>query len=86
VVDPVNPVILLVKLPLLVPSNVLVLNATVAPVLVLQQIPLAVTGDPPSALMLPPDVAVVLVMAETAEVVSVGSVACAEVVKIISEP
>jgi hypothetical protein len=58
----------------------------VAPVLVLQQIPLAVTAEPPSALILPPDVAVVMAIAEIAVVLSIGIVAEAVVVSINSEP
>ena len=71
--DPVSPVKLLTKLPVPVPFTVLVLNATVAvPELVLQHTPLAVTGEPPSTLILPPDAALVGVMAEMAAVVRVG--------------
>ena len=58
----------------------------VAPELVLQQTPLDVTAEPPSALILPPDVAVVMAMADAAEVESVGMVAGTEVVKVNSVP
>ena len=77
---------LLVKLPVPVPSAVLVLNEVVAPELVLQQTPLAVTADPPSALTTPPDEADEAVIAEIAVVVKAGIVAEAEVVNINSEP
>jgi hypothetical protein len=80
VVETVNPVILLVKTPVPVPSDVLVLNATVAPELVLQQTPRAVTAEPPSVDIFPPEDAVVLVIEEIAVVVSVGIFACAVVV------
>jgi hypothetical protein len=50
----------------------------VGPVFVLQQTPLAVTGDPPSAVIVPPDIAVVDVIEETVVVESVAS--CDEVV------
>ena len=54
----VKPVMLLVKTPVPVPSTVLVVNAVVGLVLVLQQIPLAVmVAPPPSDVMFPPDVA-----------------------------
>ena len=51
---------------------------SVGPVFVLQQTPLAVTGDPPSAVIVPPDIAVVDVIEETVVVESVAS--CDEVV------
>jgi len=82
----VSPVILLVKLPVPDPSTVLVLNATVAPELVLQQTPRAVTAEPPSPLIVPPDEADDAVIAAIAVVVRLGIVAAAEVVKINSEP
>ena len=66
---------LLVNDPLPVPSTVLVVNAIVGLAVVLQQIPLAVMVAPPSEVMFPPDVAVVVVMLETTVVVSVGKVA-----------
>ena len=58
-----------------VPSDVLVLNAIVAPELVLQQTPRAVTVEPPSAETFPPDDAVVPVIVEIVVVVNVGIVA-----------
>jgi hypothetical protein len=66
-----NPIRLLVKLPVPVPSVVLELS-TVGPVVVAQQIPLAVTLPPPSATILPPETADVKVIEETASVVRVG--------------
>jgi hypothetical protein len=42
-------------------------------VFVFQQIPLTVTGDPPSDVIVPPLEAVVLVIEETAVVVRVGN-------------
>ena len=54
----VNPVIELVNTPVPEPSEVLVLNAIVGPVVVLQHTPRAVTdAPPPSAVTFPPDVA-----------------------------
>ncbi len=66
---------LLLKLPLPVPSLVLVLNETVGFWLVLQTTPRATMLPPPSLVMLPPLLAVVAVMAEAAVVVSVGKFA-----------
>lgn len=82
----VKPVIALVKLPIPVPSVVLVDKAMVGFAVVLQQTPRAVTVAPPSLLMLPPLVAVVLVMAVTAVVVIVGIVLVDVVVKTLSPP
>jgi hypothetical protein len=62
---------LLVKLPVPVPFVVwepLIRGSAE----VLQHIPRAVTGEPPSDVILPPDVAVVVVIPETAVVVIVG--------------
>ena len=70
----VNPVMLLVNVPVPVPSTVLVVNAIVGLALVLQQIPLAVMVAPPSEVMFPPDVAVVVVMLLIVFVVTVGIV------------
>ena len=70
----VNPVILLVNVPVPVPSTVLVVNAVVGLTLVLQQIPLAVMVAPPSEVMFPPDVAVVLVRFVGVIVVRIGVV------------
>jgi hypothetical protein len=62
---------------------VLVLNAIVGSADVLQQTPRAVTDAPPSLVILPPLVAVVLVIEDAAVVVSVG---IEVVVKLISSP
>jgi hypothetical protein len=53
-----SPVILLVKEPVPVPSEVLEAEGTVGFDEVLQTMPLAVIGEPPSAVMFPPLVAV----------------------------
>ena len=71
----VKPVMLLVKLPVPVPLTVLVTNAVVGLALVLQHIPLAVMVAPPSDVMFPPDVAVIVVMLLIAFVVTVGILA-----------
>ena len=84
--EAVSPLILLVKLPIPAPSDVLVLNAIVAPELVLQQTPRAVTAEPPSVVTLPPETAVVVLIEEIAAVVKAGMVACAVVVNDNSEP
>ncbi len=60
------------KEPIPVPSDVLVVKAMVGFVLVDQTTPLAVMVAPPSAVMLPPEVAEVVVIAVMAMVVSVG--------------
>ena len=72
VVFAVNPVMLLVNAPVPVPSTVLVANAIVGLAVVLQQIPLAVMVAPPSEVMFPPLVAVVVVMPLIVFVVTVG--------------
>jgi hypothetical protein len=67
----VNPVILLVKLP--VPLLSLVFEpVTRGFVAVPQQTPLAVTSAPPSEVTFPPDAAVVVVILLIAVVVTVG--------------
>jgi len=63
---------LLINVPVPVPSEVIVVKATVGPVVVLQQIPRAVTGAPPSEAMFPPEVAVELPIVLADVVVSVG--------------
>jgi hypothetical protein len=78
-----NPVILLVNIPIPVPSNVL-LSAIVGLVAVLQHTPRTLTVAPPSEVILPPLVAVVPVMAVAAVVVIVA--ALAEDVNEISVP
>ncbi|MBK7306483.1 MAG: hypothetical protein IPI88_05210 [Chitinophagaceae bacterium] len=67
----VSPVIALVKIPGPEPS-VVWLPVTCGFAVVDQQTPRAVTGVPPSAVTLPPAVAVVAVMAVIAEVRTVG--------------
>ena len=69
-----NPVNELVKLPIPIPSAVL-LSAVVGDVVVLQHIPLVVMALPPSAVMFPPEVAETEVIAVMAVVVRVGKVA-----------
>ena len=81
----VNPVIELVNIPVPVLSVVLVLNAVVGPVVVLQHTPRAVTVAPPSLVIFPPLVAVVCVVADAAVVVRTGIVDAVEV-KLISFP
>ena len=65
---PVSPVIALMKVPIPVPSVVWLL-AIVGLLEVLQQTPLALIVEPPSDEILPPEVAVVMVMAVAAVVV-----------------
>jgi hypothetical protein len=60
------------KIPEPVPSVVLA-SATVGPVVVLQQTPLAVTFPPPLSVIFPPDEAVVKVTDKTSVVVNVGT-------------
>ena len=69
-----------------VPSVVLVDKAMVGFAAVLQQTPRTVTGAPPSVLIAPPLVAVVLVIAVTAVVVIVGMVQVDAVVNTESPP
>ena len=66
---------LLVNVPVPAPSIVLVVNAVVGLAVVLQQIPLIVMVAPPSEVMLPPDVAVEVVILLNAFVVSVAIIA-----------
>jgi len=67
-----KPVILLAKLPFAAPS--LVCEPAIEGLCeVFQHIPLPVTADPPFEVIFPPDFAVVLVMAETAAVVMIGT-------------
>ncbi len=80
----VRPVILLVKLPLPVPS-VVCEPASVGLGLVPQHTPLAVTVPPPSAVTLPPDTADIAVIEVTDAVVTVGGVE-ALVVNVTSFP
>ncbi len=69
----VSPVRLLVNAPVPVPSVVLVLNEVVGFADVLQHTPRAVTDAPPSLVILPPLVAVELVIEDDAVVESVGA-------------
>ena len=85
-VNAVSPVILLANVPAPVPSEVLVVRAIVGPDVVPQHTPRAVTVAPPSEVMFPPPVAVVVVMALAAVVLSVGNTGFAPVVKFISFP
>ena len=78
-----KPVISLVNVPVPVPSLVL-LSAVVGLAVVDQHTPLAVTGDPPSDVTFPPEVAVVAVTFVTAVVVTVAPIA--SVVKVTSFP
>ncbi len=61
------------KDPVPIPFEVLVVSAIVGLVVVDQTMPLAVMEDPPSAVMLPPDVAEVVVIEAIPVVVSVGT-------------
>ena len=63
----------LVNMPVLLPSVVLVAKAMVGLAVVLQQTPRAVTVAPPSATTLPPPDAVVIVTADIELVVTVAS-------------
>ena len=74
------------NVPAPVPSEVLVLRATVGFALVLQHTPLAVTVDPPSEVTFPPLVAVDDEVAEVVSVVTVGKVIVGDVVKVSSAP
>ena len=65
----VKLVIALVKIPVPVPS-VVILFAVVGPVVVLQQTPLSVTADPPSDVIFPPLTAEVEVMEDIGVVVN----------------
>ena len=87
--DAASPVRLLVKAPVPVPLDVLVLNDMVGPEEVPQHTPLAVIVEPPSEVVTPPETAVV----EPIEVIAlvnrtgtVGVVTGAEVVNVTSFP
>jgi hypothetical protein len=85
VVFAVKLVILLVKIPVPVPSVVLLL-AVVGLEEVPQHTPLAVTVAPPSEVTFPPLVAVVDDVAVVVPVVTVGGTAAAGVVNVTSPP
>ena len=68
----VKPVNTDVKEPVPEPSVVLVVRAMVGLILVDQTTPLSIMDAPPTAVILPPDVAEVVVIAVMAVVVSVG--------------
>jgi len=70
----VKPVILLVNSPAPVPSTVLVVSDIVGLAVVLQHTPLDVTVEPPSDVMFPPDVAVVVERFIGVKVVRIGVV------------
>ena len=84
----VSPVILLVNEPVPVPSDVFVESDTSRHVLdkVFHTTPLAVIGEPPSAVMFPPLTAVVVVMEPAATVAARVAKEPADVVKLISVP
>ena len=73
-----NPERILVKLPVPVPSVVLLL-LIVGFDAVAQQTPLAVIDPPPSSVILPPDTALIEVIDETVVVVRIACTTCAEV-------
>ena len=76
----------LVKVPIPVPSIVLVNKAMVGFAVVLQQTPRDVTAAPPSVLIVPPLLAVVFVIDDMAVVVMVGMVEVDALVKTESPP
>ena len=80
----VNPVIVLAKLPVGVPSVVLV-SEIVGLAIVLQHIPLCVTVAPPLLVILPPDTAEV-VFSELITVVAIVGTTTAVVVNCTSLP
>jgi hypothetical protein len=80
-----SPVILLVKEPVPVPSDVFVESDTFRVNEVFQTTPLAVIGEPPSAVMFPPLTAVEVVTEPAATVVRVAKEP-ADVVKLICVP
>jgi hypothetical protein len=80
-----SPVILLVKEPVPVPSDVFVESDTFRVNEVFHTTPLAVIGEPPLAVMFPPLTAVEVVMEPAATVVRVAKEP-ADVVKLICEP
>jgi hypothetical protein len=83
-----NPVILLVNEPIPVPSDVFVESDTSKPVLdeAFHTTPLAVIGEPPSAVMFPPLTAVEVVTEPAATVAARVAKEPADVVKLICAP
>ena len=81
-----SPVILLVKDPVPVPSDVFVVSEIVGLVVVAQTTPLAVMELPPSAVMFPPLVAVEGVIDVADTVADMVAKDPADVVKLISVP
>ena len=79
----VNPVKVLVKVPLVAPSVVLLFEV-VGVAVVLQQIPEIVIAEPPLDVIVPPALAAYLVILLAAVVVSVGAIAF--VIKLVSVP
>lgn len=79
-----KPLMALVKVPMPVPSVVLVERETVGLAVVPQQTPRAVIGEPPSSVMVPPLVAVVEETEEAIVVVIVDITAGA--LKVICSP
>jgi len=86
VVFAVSPVMGLMKVPVPVPSLVLVVSAVVGLTDVLQHTPRAVTVAPPSAVTLPPLVAVVCAMEVAAVVITAGTTGLVTVVNVRSLP
>ena len=72
VVPGINPTIELLKVPVPVPSEV-ILSPIVGLVVILQQMPLTVTEEPPSDVTFPPLEALVVVILDAAVVVSVAT-------------
>jgi hypothetical protein len=83
-----SPVILLVNEPIPVPSDVFVESDTFRPVLdkACHTTPLAVIGEPPSAVMFPPLTAVEVVMGHAGLVAFRVAKEPTDVVKLISAP
>jgi hypothetical protein len=83
-----SPVILLVNEPVPVPSDVFVESDTFRPVLdkACHTTPLAVIGEPPSAVMFPPLTAVEVVMGHAGLVAFRVAKEPTDVVKLISAP
>ena len=79
----VNPVKVLVKVPVVAPL-IVILSDIVGVAVVLQQIPEVVITDPPLDVIVPPALAAYLVILLAAIVVSVGAIAF--VVKLVSVP